>query len=1080
MSIRIQRNENANAITFVGSSQPAYWNNCLEGEVNETDISRINVVNTVRTTDSDNKVYEFFAVPFTEFRTALGTTFADAQACADYITAQANATAIGILEFGATDVADFQRDATNTTILVSTGDSYPVNSIKAVAQADGTITIKENVDGGADLLRTIRRANVTFGGQTQAQQLVPVVNALNSLFSVTPVGAGADDRFVSNTYNSHTATTSAFGDVSFVISGGQPVAMKGTNTGSAFNDGFYTTTYPVSSNGEYFQFDNTGHDALKKAMIGLMKTSDITSAAVLTDNTVTGEDMDLAVRLKPNATYEHSPYGAVIENGFFSYPQRSDSYRAGIDDDGRLFISHYDEQASEWQVIVRSALVTANEEYSLVIFLQQEGAKMSYVVTSKEIYTGVALTYNYIESPDNSFYYPLFATEAEANQVDTNNGGSGTSHSHVFVDELPSSSTWYMPTNGGTHAGASAPSNTAEITYNVISTGADASYAPAAFSVSDLTVNENTAVYYQVSETGDWTTTISGLMTPLTLSGNYIAGTTPEVPNLASVTPSTVQTATVTRTNSYGSTSTTFDVIVVNTTVPTAAITGFTHIANSTAMVDADTLGDGGAVTLDNLLDDGNRFHISREFVDATLIPSLPNAGDTLYIGIPTASADFSNGATKDDFVFCWRFVRDTVGTRYKISKTGTGLSDSMGIWMLSGGSLLYDFYISNKGGVLELTGDQYQFNKDNEPTVTDGGSWSINRVLTGQATESKTIVMASASSTPDITLTNLSEYALPSTSSNTTSWTKAVDFTPTGEYLNQVHTSVSLNALQMGGQGNTVTAHSTDTAKTTDSTDGRPWAMTIVFKPGFQTGGQYVWNCGAGSANNVDNIAVRTSSNYLYFSWGRDGYQSICLIESSLPVGEWYGLYIAFKGQRYSGTTNSSANMANAFDIRLMSSADSFASVGVNKSTAAAWVGTSNMARSMTGAFTIGGQGSVKSYNGKVASMVVTSLHRDDDMPVDAEIMDMITDPNKWVTDYKIGNSYRNAYDYTVNSNFQLNNYSSYSATQAWLMGDGSQDSFTNGTRNLISPSDGAYTKMGFNNMVSNDIETVSINGLS
>ena len=181
MSIRIQRNENGNCITFVGSSQPAYWNNCLEGEVNEDDSSRINVVNTVRTTDSDNKVFEFFAVPFTEFQTALGTAFNTAQECADYITAQANATAIGIIEFGATDVVDFQRDATNTTILISTGHSYPVNSIKAVAKADGTITIKENVDAGSDLMRTIRSNNVIFGGQTQAQQLAPVVNALNSL-----------------------------------------------------------------------------------------------------------------------------------------------------------------------------------------------------------------------------------------------------------------------------------------------------------------------------------------------------------------------------------------------------------------------------------------------------------------------------------------------------------------------------------------------------------------------------------------------------------------------------------------------------------------------------------------------------------------------------------------------------------------------------------------------------------------------------------------------------------------------------------------------------------------------------------
>ena len=171
---------------------------------------------------------------------------------------------------------------------------------------------------------------------------------------------------------------------------------------------------------------------------------------------------------------------------------------------------------------------------------------------------------------------------------------------------------------------------------------------------------------------------------------------------------------------------------------------------------------------------------------------------------------------------------------------------------------------------------------------------------------------------------------------------------------------------------------------------------------------------------------------------------------------------------------------MANAFDIRLMSSADSFATLSANKSTAAAWVGTNNMARSMSGAFTIGGQGAAKSYDGKVASMVVTTLNQDAAMPVDAEITDMITDPNKWVTDYKVGNSYRNANSYTVNSNFQVNNYFSYSATQVWLMGDGSSDSYANGIRNKVNPADQNYTKLQLNNMQSNDIQNVSISGLS
>ena len=48
------------------------------------------------------------------------------------------------------------------------------------------------------------------------------------------------------------------------------------------------------------------------------------------------------------------------------------------------------------------------------------------------------------------------------------------------------------------------------------------------------------------------------------------------------------------------------------------------------------------------------------------------------------------------------------------------------------------------------------------------------------------------------------------------------------------------------------------------------------------------------------------------------------------------------------------------------------------------------------------------------------------------------------------------------------------------WLMGDSNNDSYSNGVRNDLYSIDQNWTKMQLNSMVSNDIETVSINGLS
>ena len=46
--------------------------------------------------------------------------------------------------------------------------------------------------------------------------------------------------------------------------------------------------------------------------------------------------------------------------------------------------------------------------------------------------------------------------------------------------------------------------------------------------------------------------------------------------------------------------------------------------------------------------------------------------------------------------------------------------------------------------------------------------------------------------------------------------------------------------------------------------------------------------------------------------------------------------------------------------------------------------------------------------------------------------------------------------------------------------MGDGGSDSFANGIRKEVYPTDQNYTKLQFNSMQSNDIQNVSIPGLS
>ena len=90
-----------------------------------------------------------------------------------------------------------------------------------------------------------------------------------------------------------------------------------------------------------------------------------------------------------------------------------------------------------------------------------------------------------------------------------------------------------------------------------------------------------------------------------------------------------------------------------------------------------------------------------------------------------------------------------------------------------------------------------------------------------------------------------------------------------------------------------------------------------------------------------------------------------------------------------------------------------------------------------------------------------------------------MITDPVGWINDYKEGNPFRYP-ESTQESTFTKGSTLGYAATQVWLMGDGTSDSFSNGVRNEVLKTDQNWTKLQFNSMVSNDIETVSITGLT
>lgn len=317
----------------------------------------------------------------------------------------------------------------------------------------------------------------------------------------------------------------------------------------------------------------------------------------------------------------------------------------------------------------------------------------------------------------------------------------------------------------------------------------------------------------------------------------------------------------------------------------------------------------------------------------------------------------------------------------------------------------------------------------------------------------------------------------------NETAWTKALDFSGSNEHAKQVSSDVNYNPLRMNGLATQVPVNA-DSGKTTNATNARPWACTVVFKSDRHSSNQHIWNSGEGAATNDDNIYLRVdASGDLYFGWGREGVgYNECRIAQNISSTTWYGVYIAHKGYRASAAAATSSNLPLGFDIRLMSSADSFNAVGSDLAVSGNWTSTgARMDRAVTGDFTIAGRGSNRNFHGKVASMILTTLRVNQDVPTDAEIKLMITDPKKWEDDYRDGQLAR-GYNTYVDSIYNPNSWqgAGYTSNYIWLMGDGVADTYYNSIRNEVYYPDQNVGKLQLNSMVSNDIQTVNIPGLT
>ena len=1014
---------------------------------------------------------------------------------------------------------NFSLDATSTSIMIDNGDSFGVNTIKAVVGVDGLVDIVSSDHSGnaQSFYEDIPPGNLQINGVTLTGGPQDVADKLNELFTV-----GAFEQVVIRDPFA-TAVADVDGiDAGYTLVGPNALDPDGADLAASdvtkYNHAGVRSTATIDQPGEYFTFDIRRKDTYGFGLIDVNDNDGVGNAALFCDGAQNTHAHGFAWSLWLHSShgYAWTLYG---EDPRFSYGpgwvgsttdrfQGSEEHtglladsnvkiRVGINANSFIHVDYYDVSESRWVQFGRSGYpVAEGRQFKLGI---KFGGYQGRLFSAPKVHLlepeAPTMYFRYVESPDGVFQYPLFATAEEAKYYHKTLTGhaDGLYHQHVYVDD-PTGTTWYMPDNGQM-AGTGAPYNIVfegnTALFTEITTLNDADLLPPTFSASDLQVNEGESVIYQTQpQDTAYSTAISGLPAGLVDAGaGMIMGTAPEVTGDNVANPSDTFTVTVQRTNSHGSSTGTFNIVVNNLTPPATLPSGLTQTHGG---LNGDgTLASGGVVTLDDTLAAGKRLIVPKTWVEANVLPYCTSSLEKAYVAVPSPVANWNTVELHNDFDAVMRWEGQSGSAHKSTLADGSDIiargENSVG----SATNAYYNYAIQWDGTDLVVMADTDLNKLNSEHDYTQMSRFSAYESYTEQSGALPIVLAAKTGGSMNLDLTGLSFVDIPEAPVvNLTPWNKALDFSGSSERALQVSTSSAVNPMMMNGLAVTTSAPSASGNTSSDSF-ARPWATACVFKYDGHNSNQHIWNQGEGVGG--DNVYLRMSaSGYLYFGWGRDGSGiNECSLGGSLSTEKWWGVYIAHNGTRYNSGNATASNLADAFDIYLMRLNDAgtewVTKLGTltdaegNRSIASNWTQTGyRMDRSNVGGLSIGGRGANRSFHGKVASFVVTTLRRSYTMPSKAEAEMMITDPKQWEDVYRVGQTVR-AGNSGGNTGYVAGNIvSGYGATQMWLMGDGSVDSYQNMIRNQIYPYDQNHTKLNMISMVSNDIQNVTIPGLS
>ena len=319
------------------------------------------------------------------------------------------------------------------------------------------------------------------------------------------------------------------------------------------------------------------------------------------------------------------------------------------------------------------------------------------------------------------------------------------------------------------------------------------------------------------------------------------------------------------------------------------------------------------------------------------------------------------------------------------------------------------------------------------------------------------------------------------------TPFTKSITFNTSNGYAKQKDNKYPLE-IDASGPTNCRGLASSSGSSYVSASAGRPFALASVFKAGAHSSqGTVLSQTSGADTNNNYRISLEVTNDeelLFWFGSGQDYYKWTS--KFTLDSSKWYGFYVDYDGcSRSYGNSEKQKNF-NRFRVWQVDlstgTATQLTTYNQNDNSYGTWDQSNSAGNPVQGQFYVGSRyENNDEFQGQIAAVVVTTLKTNaESLPAATEIGLLVSNPLQWLTDYKVGQSFRRPGQTVNRANFSLNDALGAGSTKVWLMGGGTNDQCNSTNckfRNQVysGSADWDLETTGINSTFQNNVNNVS-----